>query len=103
MESLFSFKPISYTPWHNVRRRKNQPRHAVFGRDTTRLYLPMRSEMKKRSKGTSYRKDIRPMFRDLDIRSMKRKFDLSKYEDVSANADDILTRLRRGDMPCDGA
>jgi hypothetical protein len=33
---------------------------------------------------------------------MKRKFDLSKYQDVYDNADKIFKRLRDGDMPCDG-
>ena len=30
-------------------------------------------------------------------------FDLWSYEDVRARAADILTRLRTGSMPCDGA
>jgi hypothetical protein len=51
---------------------------------------------------TSYKSDIRPLFRDQDINAMKRKFDLSKYQDVYDNADKIFKRLRDGDMPCDG-
>ena len=39
----------------------------------------------------------------LDFNRMKKHFDLSKYEDVHANADGILSRLRAGNMPCDGA
>jgi hypothetical protein len=34
---------------------------------------------------------------------MKKHFDLSKYDDVHVNADGILSRLRAGNMPCDGA
>ena len=34
--------------------------------------------------------DIRSLFRDLDINAMKRRFDLSKYQDVHDNADKIL-------------
>lgn len=52
-----------------------------------------------------FAKDIRPMFRDFDIEEMKQAadFDLSKYEDVCANAASILARLKDGSMPCDGA
>ena len=52
---------------------------------------------------TGYAADIRPLFRDRDVKAMKKHFDLSKYEDVHANADGILSRLRAGNMPCDGA
>jgi hypothetical protein len=34
---------------------------------------------------------------------MKWAFDLSSYDDVAANSDAILGRLRDGTMPCDGA
>jgi len=47
--------------------------------------------------------NIRPLFRDKDVRSMQGHFDLSSYDDVSAAADRILERLRAGTMPCDGA
>jgi hypothetical protein len=47
--------------------------------------------------------DIRPLFREKDIESMSGKFDLSSYDDVKANAGDILDRLADGSMPCDGA
>jgi hypothetical protein len=54
---------------------------------------------------TSYARDIRPLFRDFDIKSMlkARNLDLSRYDQVSAQADGILERLEAGDMPCDGA
>ena len=47
--------------------------------------------------------DIRPLFRQNDIASMRRAagFDLSSYSDVSDRADGIFARLKRGDMPCD--
>ena len=40
---------------------------------------------------------------DIDRPSMLFRFDLHRYEDVSAHADAILTRLSNGSMPCDGA
>jgi hypothetical protein len=59
--------------------------------------------MQDSAKKISYKDEIRPLFRQKDINSMKRRFDLSKYEDVYANADKIYDRLKKGDMPCDGA
>jgi len=50
----------------------------------------------------SFAADIRPLFREKDVRSMARHFDLSSFEDVSKVADRILGRLRGGSMPCDG-
>jgi hypothetical protein len=49
--------------------------------------------------------DIRPLFREQDIKAMikKGRFDLSNYNDVTNRAQDILSRLEIGDMPCDGA
>jgi hypothetical protein len=47
--------------------------------------------------------DIRPLFRAKDRESMRRHFDLGSHEDVATYADRILERLRRGNMPCDGA
>ena len=34
---------------------------------------------------------------------MKMAFDLWSHDDVAANSDAILGRLRDGSMPCDGA
>ena len=51
----------------------------------------------------SFAKDVRPLFRQMDIAEMKRWFDLSKYEDVQAHANDIYARVKSGDMPCDAA
>jgi hypothetical protein len=50
-----------------------------------------------------YEHDIRPLFREKDISSMSRAFDLGSYEDVRANAEKILERVADGSMPCDGA
>ena len=50
----------------------------------------------------SFAADIRPLFREKDIQSMSRHFDLTSFEDVSTVADRILGRLRAGSMPCDG-
>jgi hypothetical protein len=51
----------------------------------------------------SYAQDIRPLFRDRDVRSMSFAFDLASYEDVRTNAEAIYQRLAAGTMPCDGA
>lgn len=51
----------------------------------------------------SYERDIRPLFRDRDVRSMSFAFDLSSYDDVRENAEAIYGRLANGTMPCDGA
>ena len=51
----------------------------------------------------SFEDDIEPLFREKDVQSMARHFDLTSYEDVSDAADRILGRLRAGSMPCDGA
>ncbi|MBS0237966.1 MAG: hypothetical protein JSR89_06045 [Proteobacteria bacterium] len=52
---------------------------------------------------TRFASDIRPLFRDKDISSMKTfgQFDLSNYDDVVSWADEILDKLRSGQMPCD--
>jgi hypothetical protein len=52
---------------------------------------------------SSYETDVKPLFRERDRESMQFAFDLWSYDDVSKNADAILTRLRSGSMPCDGA
>jgi hypothetical protein len=51
----------------------------------------------------SFAQDIKPLFREGDRESMKWAFDLSSYDDVAANSDAILGKLRDGTMPCDGA
>ena len=52
----------------------------------------------------SFAQDIRPMFREEDIQEMKdiADFDMSKFEDVRAHADDIYERVADGSMPCEG-
>jgi Ferritin-like len=50
----------------------------------------------------TYEQDIRQLFRDRDIQSMKFAFDLSSYGDVRANAEAIYEKLAAGTMPCDG-
>ncbi len=51
----------------------------------------------------SFASDIRPLFRDKDIDSMKdfSDFDLSQVGDVRANGANIYQRLQDKDMPCD--
>jgi len=51
----------------------------------------------------SFAADIRPLFRDKDIKAMKPNgIDLSSYEDVKNRAQDIYARLSAKEMPCDG-
>jgi hypothetical protein len=51
----------------------------------------------------SFERDIRPLFREEDIEVMEFAFDLSSFEDVRANAEDIYERVADGTMPCDDA
>ena len=51
----------------------------------------------------SFERDIRPLFRDRDVRSMQFAFDLASHEDVRTNGEPIYARLANGTMPCDGA
>lgn len=45
---------------------------------------------------------IKPLFREVDRKSMRFVFDLWSHEEVAAHAGAILERLRAGTMPCDG-
>lgn len=48
----------------------------------------------------SYARDIRPMFTDVDVKHMKAQgIDLSSYDDVMANADDVYTQVSSARMP----
>ena len=51
----------------------------------------------------SFANDVRPLFRDSDIRAMAFAFDLASYDEVRDNAEEIYARLEAGNMPCDGA
>jgi hypothetical protein len=47
---------------------------------------------------TSFATDIRPLFRDVDVDHMKRRgLDLSSYDDVKSNSDDIYARVSSTD------
>ncbi len=50
----------------------------------------------------SFARDVRPLFRDKDVDEMQFAFDLSAYQDVRDNAEEIDARLADGSMPCDG-
>jgi hypothetical protein len=53
---------------------------------------------------TSFARDIRPLFRDIDVQHMSFAFDLASYDDVKNNSAKILGRLRAetgGVMPPD--
>jgi hypothetical protein len=49
----------------------------------------------------SFERDIRPLFREEDIDAMSFVFDLSSFDDVQDNAEEIHVRLQEGTMPCD--
>jgi hypothetical protein len=49
-----------------------------------------------------FEQQIKPLFRERDRESMKSRFDLWDYDDVSQHADAILGAVRAGRMPCDG-
>jgi len=51
----------------------------------------------------SFSAHIKPMFRPRDRQSMSFAFDLGSLDDVAQHADAIVSRLRAGTMPCDGA
>jgi hypothetical protein len=51
----------------------------------------------------SFERDVKPLFRERDRRSMSYAFDLWVYDDVSRHADAILGAVKTGSMPCDGA
>jgi hypothetical protein len=51
----------------------------------------------------SFERDIRPLFREDDVDAMDFAFDLSSYDDVRKNAEDIYERVEEGTMPCDRA
>jgi hypothetical protein len=51
----------------------------------------------------SFERDIRPLFREKDRNAMLKAFDLWSLADVTAHQDAILTQVRAGHMPCDGA
>ena len=50
----------------------------------------------------SFTAHVRPQFRDKDLQSMSRHFDLGSCDDGRANADKILDRLAAENMSCDG-
>jgi len=51
--------------------------------------------------GVSFERDIRALFLPFDRDAMRFAFDLWLYQDVAENAEMILDRLEKGDMPCD--
>jgi truncated hemoglobin YjbI len=51
----------------------------------------------------NFEQHLKPLFREVDRRSMSFAFDLWSHEDVSRHAEAILDRLQAGTMPCDGA
>ena len=48
-----------------------------------------------------YKRHIRPLFRQMDIDSMRWMLDLSNYEDVKKNSSKIYNSIKNSSMPCD--
>jgi len=48
-----------------------------------------------------FARDIRPLFRQEDVRAMDVWLDLTSLDDVRARAAAILERVDHGSMPCD--
>jgi truncated hemoglobin YjbI len=61
-----------------------------------------RVELPSPDEPVSYAGHVKPLFRDVDRKSMLFAFDLWSHEDVARHADAILHRLESGTMPCDG-
>jgi hypothetical protein len=51
--------------------------------------------------GPSFARDIRPLFRELDVSQMRCVLDLTDHRDVCRFAEAIHGRLTAGSMPCD--
>ncbi len=51
----------------------------------------------------SFAAHIKPLFRERDRQSMSFAFDLWSFQEVGSRTAEILSRLRDGSMPCDGA
>jgi hypothetical protein len=49
----------------------------------------------------SFEHDIKPLFRLRDRNAMSYRLDLWSYDDVQADAQNILDRIEDGTMPCD--
>ena len=62
-------------------------------------------ESTRKQPGSSFDRDVRPLFRDRDRGAMLNvaRFDLWKHDDVAEHSQDILKRLEDGSMPCDQA
>ncbi|MFI1577282.1 CDGSH iron-sulfur domain-containing protein [Embleya sp. NPDC020630] len=69
----------------------------VATEETTGMPLPTEDQP------IGFAEHIKPLFREMDRKSMSFMFDLWSHDDVSAHAQAILARLRQGSMPCDGA
>jgi hypothetical protein len=48
-----------------------------------------------------FERDILPLLRPEDVEAMSFALDLSSYDDVCENAEEICSRLADGTMPCD--
>jgi CDGSH-type Zn-finger protein/truncated hemoglobin YjbI len=59
-------------------------------------------ELPAADQAVGFARHVKPLFRDRDRTSMKFAFDLWSYDDVRANAQAILERVKAGTMPCDG-
>jgi CDGSH-type Zn-finger protein len=64
---------------------------------------PLQVELPGADEPVGFERHIKPLFRERDRTSMRFTFDLWSHEDVRANAEAILERVKAGTMPCDGA
>lgn len=53
------------------------------------------------SEEVSFKRDIVPLFRDIDVAEMRFAFDLLDYDEVREYAEAIYGRVADGSMPCD--
>ena len=65
------------------------------------LRPPTQQEKDMSAAAPSFENDIKPLFRESDRAAMLGVFDLSSFDDVTANAASILAALSAGSMPCD--
>jgi hypothetical protein len=63
----------------------------------------MTAELPGSGETPSFDRDVKKLFRPMDREAMLGAFDLWSYEDVCKHATPILSELKSGGMPCDGA
>jgi hypothetical protein len=98
-EMTMNIMPISQTITNYVRH------HGANGKAIRQQTQSWRTDLEEPGADVvSFAMVIRPPFRARDVNVMKNfgRFGLSKFDNVVTHADNILLRLKTGDMPCDG-